>query len=73
MKTQNDTAPIDVHVRRDGYSMVVLTPATDAGRAWIDEHLHAESWQWLGGSLAIDGRYAEDILDGMLGDGLEVG
>lgn len=61
----------DVVVRRLS-SMVLLTPFTDTARTWIDEHLHVESWQWSGPSLAIDGRYALPILEGMRDAGLEV-
>jgi hypothetical protein len=61
----------DVRVESDS-SMVVITPVSYLGRQWIDEHVQADSWQWLGTSLAIDKRYAAPIVEGMLDDGLAV-
>ena len=62
----------DIIIKREGYSMVLLSPQSDAAREWIDENLQTEGWQWLGGSLALDGRCAPPIVDGMLAAGLEV-
>ena len=50
----------------------MLTPSTPEGKAWIDENLGLESWQWLGNSCAIEWRYAPDIVNGMQEAGLEV-
>lgn len=61
----------DVRVESDS-SMVLITPVSYVGRQWIDENIQAEGWQWLGGSLAVDKRYAEPIVNGMLNDGLDV-
>lgn len=61
----------DVLVRNEG-SVVMLTPKSEEARAWVDENLGLESWQWLGNSFAVEWRYAPDIVDGMVGDGLEV-
>lgn len=61
----------DVEVRDEG-SIVLLTPISDAGRGWVDENLELESWQWYAGGVAIDHRYADDIIEGMVGDGLLV-
>ncbi len=64
----------DVRVESGGRlaSMVLITPVSYVGRQWIDENLQVEGWQWLGRSLAVDKRYAEPIVDGMIGDGLDV-
>jgi hypothetical protein len=62
----------DIIVRREGYSMVLFTPESDAAREWLEENLETEGWQWLGDSLALDGRCAPPIVDGMLAAGLEV-
>jgi hypothetical protein len=45
---------------------------TPAGREWIAENCQAESWQWMGETLNIDTRMAEDVLEGMKADGLTV-
>jgi hypothetical protein len=62
---------MDVQTDRFG-SCVGLIPMTPAGRDWIEANCFAEPWQWLGGALNIDGRYATDIIDGMMADGLAV-
>ena len=51
-------------------SIVTITPLTDAARDWLDEHVQAESWQWLGVSLAVDRRYSGDLVDGIANAGL---
>jgi hypothetical protein len=45
---------------------------TDAGKEWLKENCRTEGWQWLGECLAIEPRYARDIVEGMQGDGLVV-
>ena len=42
-------------------SIIFYKPLTALGRKWIIEHTEHESWQWFGGSLAIDKRHAYDI------------
>lgn len=64
-------ADADVRVDADG-SLVLFTPLTDAGRAWIDEHTETEPWQWLGPALCVEHRYAADLVHGMRNDGLKV-
>ena len=61
----------DVEIRNEG-SLVTFRPVTWAGRAWIDEHVTSEEWQWLGSALCVETRYAGDIIEGMTNEGLEV-
>lgn len=61
----------DMLVRDEG-SVVMFTPRSVEGQAWVDDNLGLESWQWLGKSFAVEWRYAPDIVAGMQGDGLEV-
>lgn len=44
-------------VARDG-SMVTFLPESGAERAWFDEYVAAEPWQWLGSALVVDIRFA---------------
>lgn len=53
-------------------SIVGITPITPGAFDWIDENCHSEPWQWLGGTLNIDCRYADDIIQEMIDDGLIV-
>jgi len=61
----------DVEVKNEG-SVVLLIPMSDRGKDWIDENLQLESWQWYGNAAAVEARYADPIVDGMMDDGLEV-
>lgn len=61
----------DVLVRNEG-TVVLLTPRSDEAREWVDENLGLESWQWVGDSFAVEWRFAPNVVDGMIGDGLEV-
>lgn len=53
-------------------SIVLVRPTSDAGRAWIDENTETEGWQWIGGALAVEPRYAGDLLFGAQSEGLEL-
>jgi hypothetical protein len=53
-------------------SIVGITPMTPTAREWIGENVDAEPWQWLGGTLNIDRRYADDLVEGMVEAGLTV-
>jgi hypothetical protein len=62
----------DVRVRNEG-SIVMFTPVSDAAKTWFDENVHHEVWQWFGESLCVEWRYAEDLIEGLLNEGLIVG
>ena len=61
----------DIEVKNEG-SVVLLIPMSDRGKAWIDDNLQLEGWQWYGNAAAVEARYADAIVDGMQDDGLEV-
>lgn len=61
----------DIIVHFQG-SVVGFTPRTAEGRDWIDENVQSEDWQWMGRTLWIDHRFAEDLTDGMADAGLEL-
>lgn len=61
----------DIEVNASG-SMFLFRPLTDAGRQWIDSHVVSEPWQWHGGALAVDYRYAWELARLAVEDGLEV-
>lgn len=54
------------------YSIFTFLPLTDEAREWIDENVAYEDWQWSGGALAVEPRYAAELASGMQNDGLEV-
>jgi hypothetical protein len=50
-------------------TIVRMTPVSDAGREWIDEHIPEDAMK-LGDSVCIEHRYADAIILGAQGDGL---
>ncbi len=61
----------DVEVCNEG-SIFIFTPLTKAGREWISLHVEATEAQWFAGGLVVEHRYAANLADGMVGDGLVV-
>lgn len=53
-------------------SFVLVTPETVADSAWIDENVVTEGWMWMGKSLAVDARMIDNLVSGMLDDGLKI-
>ena len=63
----------DVIVSAHG-SVSLISLKTDAAKAWVKEHVRLEDWQWRSKTVfACDSRYLETLLDGMIGDDLDVG
>ncbi len=61
----------DLRVEHQGSIALIRAPSR-RGRAWVKEHVQAESWQHLGASIACDLRCAPDIANGADDDGLRV-
>ena len=53
----------------DHGSIILMTPLSQAAKDWIKEHLPQEVI-WFGDAIAIEPRYAGDIFDGLIADGL---
>lgn len=51
-------------------TIATIEPLTERCKAWIDENVAAEVWQWFGRSLAVEPRYVERLVDAMVEDGL---
>lgn len=60
----------DLSIANHG-SIMILTPVSDAGREWVSQHIPEDAMRWAGG-VVVEPRYAQDIVDGALHDGLEV-
>ncbi len=54
-------------------SVYVLTPITDAATQWIEGNVESEPYQQQGQGIVIEHRFIEDIVEGMVKDGLEEG
>ena len=68
-ETPETPVVVDVQVVNEG-TIVLFRPLTDAARTWIDENVNSEDYQWFGGGLCVEHRYANDIVEGMKADGL---
>ena len=51
----------------DQGSIVMLYPQTPQARKFLEEEVQAESWQYIGGGLAVEPSYVEDLIEGFLG------
>lgn len=60
----------DLSIQNEG-SIYLLRSHTDAGKAWIEEHI-PEDAQTFGGAIVVEHRFIEDIAAGAINDGLEV-
>jgi hypothetical protein len=49
-----------------------VTPLTNRCKAWLDEKVEAEGWQWFGDQLAVEPRYVDQVVEGMIEDGLMI-
>lgn len=62
--------PVDFRVENHG-SIFLVAALTDAAHEWIEDHI-PEDAMFFGGKLAVEHRFIEDIVNGMLGDGLVI-
>lgn len=62
---------MDIEVSNHG-TLIGLHPVSEAGEEWLTDNL-PDDVQCLGTTRFCEPRYAGDIVDGMRGDGLEVG
>lgn len=68
LSTHAEGMEVDVEVENHG-SIFLFSPLTQPGREWIGEHVTGETTTFAG-SLVVEARYARDLADGMMGDGL---
>lgn len=61
----------DIRIENCG-SIMLFNPLTTVGKEWMDENVEADGYQWLGNKLAVEPRYARDLAQGMLDNGLTV-
>ena len=60
----------DITIQNHG-SIVLFAPLTEAAREWLDMNVQDDA-QWFAGALAVEHRYAGDLANGMMADGLVV-
>lgn len=42
--------------------MVLVMPMTNEMANWLEENTNCEPWQWFGGRLVVEMRYAADLV-----------
>lgn len=55
----------------DHGSVIAIVPLTTAAIEWIDGNVVSEPWQWLGGALCVDPRYARDLTNAITAAGFD--
>jgi hypothetical protein len=64
------TLPADIRIDDEG-GHLLLTPVTEAGRAWLAAHLPADA-VWRGGSAEVEARGLDALVNRMTDAGLAV-
>jgi hypothetical protein len=59
-------------VNQSGLSLVTFAPESEEESEWLTENVQAEGWQYMGKTLAVDTRYAGDLIEGVQAAGFEV-
>ena len=59
---------MDFSVANHG-SIFIVTPHSSEAKSWLDENVSDDS-QWLGGGLAVEHRFIDNLVEGMQNDGL---
>jgi hypothetical protein len=70
-KTNGSSPPKFDLLVHSGGSVYLLRPASEAGAAWLDQHLTSDA-RMFGGAIAVEHRYIRDIVAGAVSDGLRV-
>jgi hypothetical protein len=55
----------DFEIRNEG-NVFLFTPLTGVCLQWLEENVVSGGWQWLGRSLAVDYRYAQQLRAGLI-------
>ena len=56
----------------DRGSIFLIRPVSEAAHRWLDVNIVAEPWQWVDGALAVDHRFARDIVAEITDAGFEI-
>jgi len=57
---------MNVQIYYEG-TLIGFRPLDAETAAWFADNVISEPWQWLGPTLWVDARYAQDIVDGLSG------
>lgn len=56
----------------DHGSILLFRPLSTRAHAFFEANVASEGWQWFGGALAVEPRYAPGLIDLALEAGLDV-
>lgn len=59
----------DIQINDHG-SILIFVPRTEVGMEWLNDHTPG-AMRWAGG-IVVEPRYAADIVNGAIDDGLQV-
>ena len=51
-------------------TIYVITPKTNKAKAWVGQNVPLEDWQWMGEGFCVEHRYIDDLVQGMMDEGL---
>lgn len=68
---ENNTEQPDVKIDNQG-TIWMFHPISEDAKAWVDENVQLESYQWMGPRFAVEHRYASQLVQGMMEQGLTV-
>lgn len=61
-------ASSEVRIEQHG-SLALVTPVSQAAQEWLVANVHQDSL-WYGGSLVVEPRYLDGLIDGLVEAGL---
>jgi len=61
----------DLSIMNEG-NIYILFANSDAGKAWVAEHIPADAQRWGNNGVVVEHRYIGDIAQGAANDGLKV-
>lgn len=62
----------DITFQNEG-SITIMYGHTPAGKGWIEENIPEDAMTWGRDGIVIEHRYVLAIIEGVLGDGLDIG
>ena len=68
---QSGSSPTPDVLVENHFSLILFRLLTPAANQWVDENVMDDA-QFFGGALVVEPRYAHDLIDGLVADGLVV-
>ena len=62
---------MDIIITDRGW-LVGFTPLSTPAQEWFADNVGSEPWQWMGPTLWVDHRPAQQLLDGIQAEGFDI-